>query len=261
MLPIDLSGKTAIVTGAGQGLGRMSARYLAMAGADVAICDIDGERARQAAEEFSRLGVKTMTGAVDVTDEARVNEFVDAVYEEWGKIDILVHAAGIVLVGPFVLVGTEDFRRVLEVNVIGTHVTNQSVLRYMMGDQSGKIVNFSSEAGKVPDKDLTHYSATKAAVIGLTRGIAMQVAEFNINVNCVCPGIIRTGMWEKIMADGGSLLKADKEAVFQMGVDKIPLGRPQSEEDVAAMVLFLCSGLADNITAQSINIDGGMSIY
>ncbi len=261
MFNIDLSGKIAVITGGGSGLGAVCTKTLAQAGADIAVSDINEDNAKNICEEIQKYNVKTSFGKVDVTNEDEVNDFVDKVFDEYGKIDILVHAAGVVLIAPFNFVSVEQYKKLLDVNVIGTHITNQSVLRYMLPEENGKIVNFASEAGKQASPDMVHYSSTKYAVIGMTQGVGLMCAPYNINVNCVCPGIIKTPMWEKIMDDAASLSGSPREAIWEKGMSLIPMQRPQTEQDIANMVLFLSSELADNITAQAINIDGGMSLY
>lgn len=263
MVSISVKGKNAIVTGAAGGLGAACAYRLAEAGANVVLADINLENAKKVSDKILQLGVKSATVKVDVTDEDSVISMVDTAIKELGSLDIMVNTAGIGLMKPIVDFTNDEISRILNINLKGTLFCCKNALKFMIPQKSGKIVNFSSCGAKMAAPGCSVYAATKAGVIAVTNSLAKEVAEYNINVNAVSPGIIRTPMWEnqlELFTNKGS--SNEKNNIFDSWISaSIPLKRPQEPEDIANMVLYLCSDLAKNMTGQTINVDGGAIMY
>lgn len=258
-LKIDLTGKTAIVTGAGRGLGKCVALTLAECGADVWIGDISLENAQEAAKEIKALGRKSGAIKVDVIDYVQMKNLMDTVEQEAGKIDIMVNAAGIVITKTFLEITPEEVQKIMNINILSVSNGCQLALEKMMPRGYGRIINFSSTAGRRGNISLPHYAMTKAAVINLTQSAALTSAKSGVTVNAVCPGIIRTAMWEKILDNRASEPGAEREAAWQAALDaNIPMGIAQEAIDIAWAVAFLCSDYARYIHGQSLNVCGGM---
>ena len=258
---ISLEGKNAIVTGGGGGMGRCTALMLAAAGANVMVSDMDGEAAAKVAAEITeQYGVKAVSIKCNVTSKAEIDAMVDAAVKEFGRIDILNHIAGVFGAVDFLEATEADYDKQLNINTKGTFFVNQAVLKVMIPNRAGKIVNMCSQAGKDVFPTNVAYTTSKFGVTGMTQSIAQYAAPYNINVNCVCPGIVRTNIWERALDDirrqGG-----DAEAYFQSRLENIPLKRAQTMEDIAHMFLYLSSDFADNMTGQAINITGGRVMH
>jgi meso-butanediol dehydrogenase/(S,S)-butanediol dehydrogenase/diacetyl reductase len=248
----DLDGRVALVTGGASGIGRGIVEALAREGADVVIADLDGEHAKSVASEVGGRGTR-----VDVTDERSVAHLV----EEVGAIDILVNNAGVSKSIPFVELDEREWDRVFDVNVKGVFLACRAVVPQMIERRAGKIINVASMVGKEAIPLFVHYSASKFAVIGLTQGLAKELAEHDINVNAVCPGVVRTPLWEPLLDQLSATKGITREAAFDEFIDGIPLARPQTPEDIGAVVAFLASDKARNMTGQGINVTGGMQLH
>ncbi|MCL2182566.1 MAG: 3-oxoacyl-[acyl-carrier-protein] reductase [Chitinispirillia bacterium] len=245
---IDLSSKTALVTGSGRGIGKEIAAKLAAAGADVAISDIDLETARAAAAEIGQAtGRKTIALAADVSKADDVKGMVKGVMDAFGKIDILINNAGITRDGLLMRMKEEDWDLVLSINLKSAFLCCRETVRPMMSARSGKIINIASVVGLMGNAGQANYSASKAGMIGLTKTLAREFASRSINVNAIAPGFIKTAMTDK-------LTDAEKEKLAS-GIPMAKLGNP---EDVANAALFLASSLSDYITGQVITVDGGL---
>lgn len=258
---ISLAGRNAVVTGGAGGMGRTTSMLLAEAGANVFVADMDGAAAAKTAADIrERFGVQTDSCKCNVTVKADVDAMVAKAMESFGRIDILNHIAGASTKVDFLEMPEEIYDAMMDVNAKGTFLVDQAVLRVMIPNKSGKIVNMSSMSGKEGYPTNIAYTAAKFAVTGMTQAIAKYAAPYNINVNCVCPGIVRTRIWEKLLDD---VTKAggDADAYWQERIGGIPLKRPQTEEDVARMFLYLSSPFADNMTGQGINVTGGLILH
>ncbi len=260
---IDLTGKTAVVTGAGNGIGRGIALRLAGAGADVMVADIDTKAADAVAAEVTALGVRGIAGLVDVTDQSSTDAMVAKALSELGKVDILVNNAGIGGAPGWTeraQGSIEDWQAVFEVNVLGIMHCTRSVSEHMIERGSGKIVNIASGAGRRGSPGFAHYSASKASAINVTQAFAYKLAPHHINVNSVCPGGVWTNLWHDISARqtraAGNKQISSRE-YFENRFANIPLGREQTPEDVGNAVAFLASSRASSITGQALNVDGG----
>jgi NAD(P)-dependent dehydrogenase (short-subunit alcohol dehydrogenase family) len=261
----DLSGKTALVTGGSQGIGRGIVLKLAEQGADVAIADINDAGAGTVVEEVKALGRKSFAVHMDVTDRASVEKGVKDVIEGFGHLDILVNNAGVS--GAPGSTGTtwrdEDWDFTWKVNVKGLMWVTEAVIPHFKERKYGKIVNIASVAGRIARYATAYYGTTKGSVIQYTKACASEWAPYNVNVNGICPGRLWTQFWQDWMGNrakqGDPALegKSTEEAFMEAAADSIPLGRPQTPEDMGALAAFLCSEDAKNITGQSIQVDGG----
>jgi len=251
----SLEGKVALVTGAAAGIGRAIAVRLAQDGADLALFDINEEGAQRTAEMVRAEGRACKVARGDVGEYSQVRQAVDAFVESFGAIDVAVHNAGITRVGTVVETSVEDFHAVFRVNVDGVFYGCKAVVPHMLRQGSGKIINTSSWLGKVGKSNYGAYCASKAAIIGLTQSLAMEVAPQKVNVNAVCPGVIvDTIMRDE--ADAASIRHGLRTAKQREG--EIPLGRVGLPNDVARVVSFLASDQADYMTGQALNVTGGL---
>jgi len=257
-----LGGRTALVTGGGRGLGQGICLALAAAGADIVVSDIILENAESVVSEVKNLGREALAIRMDVSDNRSVDQAFKHAFEEFDRIDILVNNAGVIRQAPVLEMTVEDWDLVIGVNAKGVFLCSKAVIPQMIEMRNGRIINISSISGKNGFPGQAAYGASKFAVIGLTQVLARELAPFNITVNAVCPGIVYTKMWEYL-----SSLRAKEfgmtpdEAFKKITTERIPLGRPQSPEDIGRLVAFLASDEAKNITGQSINVDGGMVMH
>ena len=272
-MEMQLSGKVAIVTGSGQGIGRAVALRLAGEGADIAVVEINSETGERTAQELRALGRQAQVYSSNVASPAQIQAMVDSVVARFSRIDILINAAGIAQTKPFLDITEEEWDRVLDVNLKGTVFCMQAVGRQMIrqvppevvaqgrAERSyGKIVNFSSISGRRGRSVQMAYAASKAAIISVTQSAALAFSPYNINVNAVCPGVVPTPMWEQIDRDRGRISGVKPGESMKAFIEKVPLLRAGSPEDVAGAVALLCSPDADYITGQTLNVDGGFEM-
>jgi NAD(P)-dependent dehydrogenase (short-subunit alcohol dehydrogenase family) len=248
----DLSGRVAIVTGGSRGLGREMSEALAEAGASVTIVARRAEWLEPTHREFCDRGLAVEAQACDITDPQQTESVVQATLERFGRVDILVNNAGVSWGAPFEEMPVDRWRQVLETNVIGTSLMTRAVLPAMKSRQYGKIVNIASVAGLVgvPARILeaSAYTASKGALIALTRELAANYAEHGIRVNAIAPGFFPTRMSQAVIARAEAEIKA-----------LIPLGRLGQENDLKGVALFLASPASDYLTGQIIAVDGGLT--
>jgi NAD(P)-dependent dehydrogenase (short-subunit alcohol dehydrogenase family) len=250
-----LSGKVALVTGGASGIGAGIARVLASRGARVAIGDLDERSAASVAADLDGgVGVR-----LDVTNRASTGTALDRVEALLGPVDVLVNNAGVSNVAPFLDITDQDWDRLMNVNLRGVLIVTQRVLGGMRQRRSGRVINISSMAGKEGLPNLAHYCATKFGVIGLTQALAKETAPYNVTVNAVCPGVVRTPLWDD--PEAGILRDLDGEKGWQAFIDGIPLGRPQTAEDIGNACAYLASDLAANITGEALNVSGGQQMH
>ncbi len=245
-----LPNKNCIVTGGSKGIGRAIVELFAREGARVyyfSRSEADDPAGLSAAASAGGGSVKWM--AVDVTDEAKVNEAVEAVVAEAGSVDALVNNAGITRDGLVFRMSLEDWDAVLRANLTSAFLVSRAVARHMIKRRAGSIVSMSSVVGIMGNGGQTNYSASKAGIIGFTKSLAREVGSRGVRVNAIAPGFIETAMTEKIPAEAKEKMKAG-----------IPLGRTGKAEDVAAAALFLCSDLSSYVTGEVLKVDGGMGM-
>jgi len=251
--------KVAIVTGAGTGIGRGIAKRLAKEGAIVVVTDLNEETTNNTGGEIRSMGGESLTVKMDVRSSDQINEMIRRTLDKFGKIDILVNNAGVSTMAPVVDMTEEEWDYNLDVNAKGTFLCTKLVLRQMIKQgKGGRIVCVSSLAGKFGNKYYSHYSASKWAVIGFVKSVAMEVAQHQITVNAVCPGRVGTSMEERELGWEAKYLKMSVEDMKKAYLDTVPLGRLETPEDVAKLVVFLASDEADYITGEAIEVTGGM---
>ena len=254
-----LADRVAIVTGAGQGIGRATALALADAGATVAAVDLDGPGAEAAAAAVARRGRRSLALAADVGDLSAIDKMVQQVVDSFGRVDILVNNAGVTRRAYIMDLTEADWDRIMRVNGKGVFFCLQRVAREMIARKSGVIVNIASIAGKgYAGTSNAIYAGSKGAVIAMTRIAALQLARHNINVNAVCPGTTVTALSNDNLATRAREEGVSVEEMTRRRNAAIPIGRPNTPEDVAALAVFLASPGARNITGQSFNVDGGI---
>lgn len=242
-----LSGKTAIVTGASRGIGAAIVHRLCEAGANVVLCSRSAESVGQIADTLHSKGYTTLSRAADISQKTDVEGLIEATLEEFSQIDILVNNAGITRDTLLMRLKDEDWDAVLQTNLTGTMYCTRGVLRPMIRQKSGRIINISSVVGLIGNAGQANYAAAKAGIIGLTKATAKEVGARNITVNAIAPGFITTDMTAQIP-------EKNQEQLLEL----IPLRAFGSPEDVAAAVCFLASDAARYITGQVIQVDGGM---
>jgi NAD(P)-dependent dehydrogenase (short-subunit alcohol dehydrogenase family) len=252
----QLEGRVALITGAGSGIGRGIARVLAREGARLVLTDLDEARVAEVAADLGGTALPH-----DVTSWPSCFRTVERVLASHGQIDILVNNAGVSRSVPFHELDEAEWDRVLGVNAKGVFLTTRAVVPHMMERRSGSIISISSMVGKEAIPLFVHYSASKFAVIGLTQGLAKEMAPYDVRVNAVCPGVVRTPLWEPLLEQLSATKGITRDEAWQEFVDGIPLGRPQEPEDIGEAVAFLASARARNMTGQGINVTGGMQLH
>ncbi len=241
-----LEGKVAIVTGGARGIGKSISEKLASEGASLALVDVLLEVAEQTAAEFRSKGVNALAVKADVSKLAEAEEAVAKTIEHFGQVDILVNNAGITKDTLLLRMTSDDWQKVLDINLTGAFNFIKAIIRPMM-KKGGKIVNISSVVGRMGNVGQANYSASKAGMIGLTKSVAKEFASRNVTCNAIAPGFIATEMTHKL-----------PQAAIDSFLIVTPMKRPGTPEDVAKAVCFFCTADSDYITGQVLNVDGGM---
>ncbi len=248
-LMVDLNGKVAVVTGSGHGIGREIALSLARSGADVVVTDV-ADSVFETAKQIEALGRKALPVKCDVTSLGQAENVRSLVLEKFKNIDILVNNAGIYPQKPFLEMTEEDWSKVMHINLDGVFHCSKAVLPQMVQHKSGRIISVASIAGAVVGfTNLVHYSASKAAIAGFTKSLALEAAPHGITVNAVAPGPIDVG-------GPGQM----SEAIYEQMIKTIPVGRMGLPADIANVVVFLASEASNFITGQTIVCDGGYTL-
>lgn len=247
----DLKGRVALVTGASRGLGRTMALTLAEAGCDLALNARSAEPLKETAARIQKMDRKVVIVPADVSDEAQVNAMVEKSHAALGRIDILVNNAGVWGGSYLVRLNRADWDKVLQVNLTGAYLVDKAVGKVMLKQRSGKIIHIASILGFKPSPQSIAYAATKAAIIQMTRVMAVELGPAGVHVNAIAPGFFDTAMTRRYQED---------KATLDAYVSKIPLRRYGQPEDLAGLVVFLASKASDHITGQTIVIDGGESL-
>ena len=244
---LGLVGRTAVVTGAGNGIGAATARIFAQAGAQLALLDRDAAGVTRTAEEIGLAGGEALAFTVDVTDRFAVDRLLDRVAEEWGRIDVVVNNAGIVRDAVIEDVTEEEWEETLDVNLRGAMVVTRAAVPHMLERGSGRILSASSLVARNGNYGQTAYAASKAGLIGMTRVWARELGPRGITANVVAPGFIDTDM-----------VKSVPPKVVEQFRARIPAGRLGRPEEVANVYLFLASDLASFINGAVVGVDGGL---
>lgn len=264
MNPKPLLDKIALVTGGAQGLGRALSLRLAEEGAHVVVADLNAEQAAATAAEIAdHTDRRSLALAVDVSDEGQVATMVQQTVDAFGRLDILVANAGIVLSGPVEEFAVERWRKVLEVNLTGYFLCAKHAAAVMKAQGSGAIVQINSKSGKRGSFKNSAYAASKFGGIGFTQSIALELAEFGVRVNSVCPGnLLDSPLWvNSLYSQYAARLGISEEAVRQSYIDKVPMKRGCTYEDVGNVVVFLASDQSGYMTGQAINVTGGQEMH
>jgi len=253
--------KIALITGAGQGLGEGIALKLASEGADVVINDVNETKGKEVVKKIEDLGRKAIFVKADISNGQEVKVMAREALNTFGRVDILVNNAGIVRAYPTWEFPEEEWDLVININLKGTFLVCKALVPQMIERRQGKIINISSKSGKKGGIWMSAYASSKSGVIGFTQSLALELAPFGINVNAVCPGVIFTPLWDQLDEVYSKKLGIPKEKVRSHYVEKIPLGRPQTVEDIANVVVFLASDEASFMTGQAINVTGGQEMH
>lgn len=240
-----LKEKVGIVTGAGSGIGKAIAKKLAQEGCNLVANDINETSLNNVVNEIQSLGYRAIGVKADVANKTEVELLVKTTIQKYGKIDLLVNNAGIYPASPVTELKEEEWNRVIDVNLKGVFICSQEVVKYMIKQKSGVIVNIGSVDGKEPPGGNAHYSAAKAGVMNITKTFALELAKYGIRVNCVAPGWVATP----------NILANDR---WKMIINKIPIGRLAKVEEIADGVLFLLSDSSSYITGEILDINGGL---
>jgi 2-hydroxycyclohexanecarboxyl-CoA dehydrogenase len=251
---MGLKGKTAIVTGGAQGIGRAIALRLARDGANVGILDINKDQASKTAEEVKKLGVGATAIECNVTDYPKVKEAVDKIHKEYGSIDILINNAGIDESRAFVDTDEALWEKILNVNYRSFLIASHICIPYMIEQKSGNIVSMGSDAGRIGAAGEVLYCGTKAAIMASSKALARELIRYNIRVNAVSPGPVHTDLWDQLHP--GEKGQKVTEAVTRV----IPMRRLGTPEDVADVVAFFVSDDSRYLTGQVLSIDGGLTM-
>ena len=256
-----LNERVVLITGAAGGIGTATARRLATEGARLVLADVDGGAVRKLAEELRGEAVQA-----DVTRASDIEAMIDVPYRRWGRLDVLFNNAGVIRVQPLLDVTEAEWDGVLDVNLRAVFFVLQAAVRRMR-DQApmanselrGKLIQTASIAGYRGGNHLmTPYSASKAGVISLTRSAAQVFAPERITSNCVCPGAVETPMWTQIDKEWGAMQGWGEGEAWKRRIRHIPLGRPETADDVAGVVAFLAGRDSDYMTGQALKVDGGL---
>ncbi len=258
---MELQGQLAIVTGAGRGIGRATALELARMGADVVVAELDRADAESTASELRGLGRRALVVPTDVTSREDLEAMVSETRAEFGRIDILVNNAGIYRAAATLDVTEEHWDAIMNINARSVFFATQAVLPTMIAQQRGVIVSVASMAGKVGSRTNLPYNASKAAVISMTKSLALSHAADGIRANCVCPGFVETDMWTSVVRAQAALLQQSPEEFTRQRRLQVPLGRMERPQDVANVIGFLVSSRADYITGQALSVDGGLVMH
>lgn len=253
MIALDFSGQTAVISGGLQGIGKAIADMLHQGGANVVVGDI---AARQPERQQRYL-----LQPCDVASRRDVQALIAAATDEFGGVDILVNSCGVSAMSPVDAMAEHDWQRILDVNVKGLSYLSEAAILVMKAQRSGRIINIASQAGKNGYRLMGQYVASKHAVLGLTRVMAIELARHNILVNAVCPGIVETEMKWRERREGAALRGLTAEEIYAEDCSQVLLGRTAQPQDVANVVAFLASPLASYMTGQAINVTGGMTMH
>ena len=255
-----LTDTSCVVTGGAMGIGKAMATRLVAEGASVCIADINLEAAKSTAKQIAKAGGSAFAVPCDVTKRDAVKKAIQATVARFGKLDVMFNNAGVAKAKPFLDVVEEDWEQVMRVNGLGVLLGMQEAARQMIAQNTpGKIVNTASVAGKQGFALVSHYSASKFAVVALTQAGARELAKHEITVNGICPGIVATELWRKLDTD---MIEFGRTQRVGQGMEEfskdILLGRVSVPEDCAGIAAFLASHDSDYMTGQSIQVDGGM---
>jgi len=248
---MDLDKHVAIVTGGGRGIGRATALELARMGATIVVAEFDAANGQRTADEVAKLGRPSLAIATDVTRRADLDALVRRTQERFG-----IYRAAATLD-----VTEEHWDAIMNINAKAVFFATQAVLPTMIAQHRGNIVSLASMAGKIGSRTNLPYNVSKAAVISMTKSLALAHAADGIRANCVCPGFVETDMWDKVSRDQGALLGMSPAEFTKARLNSVPLGRMETPEDVANVIGFLASPKSAYMTGQALSVDGGLVMH
>jgi 3-oxoacyl-[acyl-carrier protein] reductase len=253
-----LTDRVAVITGGAVGMGRAMALKFAEEGCSIVISDISESSGKKTAEQLSKIGSKVIFVRCDVTNNSQVQDMINTVIREFGKIDILVNNAGALgTMWSLEEVTEEDWDRILDLNLKSVFLCCKAVAPHMKEKKYGRIINISSMGAVSPPRSVVHYHAAKAGVISLTQNLALELVSFNIHVNAIVPGPIRTEYYEPRLKN---MTDAQREAYFVTKGKTTPMQRMGKPEEIAAVALFLATEPSSYITGEAINVAGGLPL-
>lgn len=256
----DTRSLTALVTGAGQGIGRGIALRLARDGAAVAVLDVNADAVKAGVSDLTALGRRALGLVVDLYDVGAITPAIERVVTSWGHLDVLVNNAGIMRTTPLLDVSEKEWDNILDLNLKAAFFCLQAAARVMIAQSYGRIVNIASISGLGGRPDHVHYAAAKAGIISLTYSAALALAPYGITVNAICPGVVDTPLTRDLHKDRGKLAGIPGEESLRRMVERIPLGRVATPDDIAAAVASFVSDDAGYITGQVLCVDGGLRL-
>lgn len=261
MINLDFKGKKAVVTGASKGIGAAVVKMLADQGADVSFC----ARNQKGVEELTAYEAEGKLGSVkgfiaDMGEEISTNKFIKKILSE-GPVDILINNVGASPSRNFLYMTDEDWRSLHELNLLSAVRCTRAFLPHMREQKWGRVIMVSSSAGKYPNAALVDYGATKAAMISISKSLAKKYGSDGVLINSVLPGLIHTDMWERASNEIAKATGTSAESVIQNNGKGVPVGRYGTSEEVAALIVFLCSKAASYISGTSIEVDGGQAAH
>ena len=258
-MEINFKNKVVVITGGASGIGKSISDNFHQRGGTVLVLDYD-EKKVNTLNNFDDENFKAYL--VDITDTQQVKIVINKIHNEYKKIDILVNNAGLNLIDKFEDVDENDFYNVLNTNLKGTYFCTQEVVKYMILKKTGKIINISSQAGITGQQYMSTYCSAKFAIIGLTQALALELGQYNITVNAICPGDVKgTDMHEITSKKLTDILKISKKQLVNNSINKCPLNRMQNPQDVSNSVLYIASEYANFITGESLNVSGGLEFH
>ena len=255
---MQLENKVAIITGAASGMGKAMAKGYAKEGASVVIADLNADAATEVSESINSDGGNAIAIKYDVTDIEQSRDLVDSTLDKYGQLDILVNNAGVIVISPIEDVTPEDWDLIFDVNAKGLFFLSQIACVPMRKQSSGKIINMASGAGRTGDAYAAAYSASKATVMSITRCFAMAMGAYNVNVNGIAPGLVRTPFWDKLDDEFVKIGDKSPGDTWRELSKLVVLGRPGVAEDIVPMAIFLAGSGSDYITGQTYNVEGGI---
>ena len=259
---MNMKGKNIVVTGGGSGIGEAICIEFANHGANVAVCDINLNAAEKVSKKILNNGKKSIAIRVDVTKENDVREMVLETVKEFGSLEVICNNAGIIpSMKNIEDLPVEDWDKIFAVNTKGVFICSKAVIPQMRKQRYGRILNTASQAGKSGIPTLGHYCASKAAVILLTKSLALELATTNIHVNSVCPGSVDTPMTTLESEIVAKMTGGKAETIKQQWTDSVPMKKLASPQDIAKVFVFLASDYADYMTGQAVNVSGGQEMH
>lgn len=259
---MKLNQKVALITGSARGIGRSISIKMATEGALVILTDINEERLKETYDkDIKGINSNCTFMKLDVTKENQIEEITNKIVTQFGRIDILVNNAGLLSNSLIVNLDEEEWDRIINVNLKGTFLVTKAILKIMIKQRNGRIVNIASNCGITGQKYLSHYCSSKFGIIGFTQSAALEVAEYNVLINAVCPGPTNTELHHNDLEKQGKLRGILKDEVLKEEINTIPLKKLAKPEEIAQVVLFLSSDENTHISGESINISGGLEFH